>query len=458
MKKTIRSIICIAALLITVTGCSAKNVSSTISDIGADNSQNEISSSIDVSETVSDSSTTESTVGDPENAEEPQEVQSETDPEVGVGTIELLSANSSNDELSSGSYTVQIGNKTVTLNGAYVVDGTSAVITGGSYSSSESDQNVFLVINGGSLTLKNAEITKTGNASQNDSKRSSDVSDDYNFYGINSVILVVGVGSTANIEDCTITSDCSGANAIFSLNGANVDVSNVSISTTGNSSRGVYATYGGTITADHLDIKTTGAHCAPIATDRGGGYVTVKNSKLDSSGDGSPNIYSTGEITVENCIGVSTGAQAAVIEGKNSITMTDCKFTVSGSGNNGFMLYQSMSGDAADSDATADVSALTMTNTTVDLEIDVPMFYITNTSSVINLNGGNTLNASSEQLVSAGTGRWGSDGSNGGRLTLNINGDELGSSITADDISSVIVSTTDGGAFTGTTSGNVTVG
>ena len=84
--------------------------------------------------------------------------------------------------------------------------------------------------------------------------------------------------------------------------------------------------------------------------------------------------------------------------------------------------------------------------------------FITNTSSVINLNGGNTLNASSEQLVSAGTGRWGSDGSNGGRLTLNIKGDELGGNITADDISNVTVSTTDGGAFTGTTSGNVTVG
>ena len=92
MKKTIRSIICIVALLITVTGCSAKNVSSTISDIGADNSQNEISSSIDVSEHVSDSSTTESTVGAPENVEGSQEIESETDSEIGAGTIELLSA------------------------------------------------------------------------------------------------------------------------------------------------------------------------------------------------------------------------------------------------------------------------------------------------------------------------------------------------------------------------------
>ena len=212
------------------------------------------------------------------------------------------------------------------------------------------------------------------------------------------------------------------------------------------------------ITADHLDITTTGAHCAPIATDRGGGYVTVKNSKLNSSGDGSPNIYSTGEIVVENCVGISTGSQAAVIEGKNSITMTNCNFTVNGSGNNGIMLYQSMSGDAADSDATASVSTLTMMNTTITSELDGPMFYITNTRSVINLNGGNTLTAKSGDLVSAGTGRWGKDGSNGGKLTLNISGESYRDSITADNISSVTVNLSDGAEYSGTTNGSVTIG
>ena len=377
--------------------------------------------------------------------------------DVGAGEISIKEASSDNTQLSFGNFIVTIGNKTVTLSGAYVVDGIDAVIDGGEWSSSETDQNVFLVINGGSLILKNAALTKTGDAGKNDSTRKSDVSDDYNFYGINSVILTVGEGSKATIENCTIKSDCSGANAIFSLDEANVEVSNVSIRTTGNSSRGVYATYGGTITADHLDITTTGAHCAPIATDRGGGYVTVKNSKLNSSGDGSPNVYSTGEIVVENCTGISTGSQAAVIEGKNSITMINCNFTVSGSGNNGVMLYQSMSGDAADSDATASVSTLTMTNTTITSDLDGPMFYITNTSSVINLNGGNTLTAKSGDLVSAGTGRWGKDGSNGGKLTLNLSGESYSDTITADDISSVTVNLSDGAEFTGNTSGSVKV-
>ena len=127
---------------------------------------------------------------------------------------------------------------------------------------------MFLVINSGSLKISNAEIIKTGDAITSDSKRSSYVSDDNDFYGINSVILVVGEESTAEITDCIITSDCSGANAVFSTACATTNVSNVQITTTGNSSRGVYATYEGIINADHIDITTSGSHCAPIATDR----------------------------------------------------------------------------------------------------------------------------------------------------------------------------------------------
>ena len=458
-NNTKKIIITIAAIsMLSLAACGSSDDSS---------SQSSASSATDaVTTTVSsESSTAETTAATTTAAEVKTESAAEVEAEetaaetvsAGVSDIQILEASADNTALSSGSATVTIGNKSIDLSGAYIIDGIDAEITGGIYTSSESDQNVFLVINGGSLKISNAEIVKTGDASTNDSKRSSDVSDDYNFYGINSVILVVGEDSSAEITDCTITSDCSGANAVFATASGEANVSNVQISTTGNSSRGVYATYEGVINADHVDITTSGAHCAPIATDRGGGYVTVTNSTVQCSGDGSPCIYSTGEIKVENVVGVSTGAQAAVIEGKNSITMTGCDFTVSG-GNNGVMLYQSMSGDAADKDATASTSTLTMSGTTIRNNTDGAMFYITNTTSVIELNGGNTLESANGQLVNAATGRWGSDGSNGGNLSLNITGDSISESVTADDISSVAVNVLDGGEFTGETSGEVMVG
>ena len=458
MKNNTRKfIIAIAAIsMLSLAACGSSDDSSfqsSASSSATDAVTTTVSSESSTAETTTEAVTANT---DDETESEAEEAAVET-ASAGVSDIQILEASSDSTALSSGNATVTIGNKQIDLSGAYIIDGIDAEITGGTYTSSSSDQNVFLVINGGSLKISNAEIIKTGDASANDSKRSSDVSDDYNFYGINSVILVVGEGSSAEITDCTITSDCSGANAVFATASGEANVSNVQINTTGNSSRGVYATYEGVINADHVDITTSGAHCAPIATDRGGGYVTVTNSTVQCSGDGSPCIYSTGKIKVENVVGVSTGAQAAVIEGKNSITMTGCDFTVSG-GNNGVMLYQSMSGDAADSDATANCSTLTMTGTTIRNNADGAMFYITNTTSVINLNGGNTLESANAQLVNAATGRWGSDGSNGGNLSLNITGDSISDSITADDISSVAVNVLDGGEFTGETSGEVMVG
>ncbi len=415
-----------------------------------------VSSSMHSSETESNADSSGSSADGSSSAADSSSSTADSNSSAGVSDIKLIET-ASGDSLSSGSTTVTIGSKRIDVSGAYVIDGKSVELTGGTYTSSDTDQNVFLVINGGSLKISNAKIVKTGDASKSDSKRSSDVSDDYNFYGINSVILVVGEESSVEISDCIITSDCSGANAVFSTAGAKADVNNVQITTTGNSSRGVYATYDGTINADHVDITTSGAHCAPIATDRGGGHVTVTNSKVQCSGDGSPCIYSTGEIKAENVVGVSTGAQAAVIEGKNSITMTKCDFTVSG-GNNGVMLYQSMSGDASDKDATANCSTLTMTGTTIRNSTDGAMFYITNTTSVINLEGGNTLECKNGKLVDAAAGRWGKDGSNGGELSLNIKDDKISDSVTADDISSVAVNVLDGGEFKGETSGEVMVG
>lgn len=460
-NNTRRFIIAIATIsMLSLVACGNADDSGSISSSSTAVVTTPVSSESSTAETTTTTTAATTTAAEVETESEAEVTTTETQAETvsaGVSDIQILEASADNTTLSSGSATVTIGNKSIDLSGAYIIDGVDAEITGGTYTSSESDQNVFLVINGGSLKISNAEIVKTGNASTNDSKRSSDVSDDYNFYGINSVILVVGEDSSAEITDCTITSDCSGANAVFATASGEANVSNVQISTTGNSSRGVYATYEGVINADHVDITTSGAHCAPIATDRRGGYVTVTNSKVQCSGDGSPCIYSTGEIKVENVVGTATGAQAAVIEGKNSITMTDCDFTVSG-GNNGVMLYQSMSGDAADKDATASTSTLTMSGTTIRNNTDGAMFYITNTTSVVELNGGNTLESANGQLVNAATGRWGSDGSNGGNLSLNIMGDSISDSVTADDISSVAVNVLDGGEFTGETSGEVMVG
>ena len=302
-------------------------------------------------------------------------------------------------------------------------------------STTSSDESAIVVNDGGSLNATGLTISKSGESSNTENSE---------FYGLNAAVLVQK-GSEATIKDTTIKTNATGANAIFSTGeNAIINVSNTKITTTGDSSRGLDATYGGTINANKVTITTSGQHCAAVATDRGEGTVTVKNSTLNTNGKGSPCVYSTGTISVSNSKGTATDSSCAVIEGKNSITLNNTKLTSYGVGrvddgidNCGVMIYQSMSGDASEGTGTfsATDSTLTISKKSKVYKTS-PMFFITNTDAVINLEN-TKLNYGSNQLVtvSGNDGEWGSQGSNGGNLTFNATNQTLNGNISIDNIS-----------------------
>ena len=302
-------------------------------------------------------------------------------------------------------------------------------------STTSSDESAIVVNDGGSLNATGLTISKSGDSSNTENSE---------FYGLNAAVLVQK-GSEATIKDTTIETNATGANAIFSTGeNAIINVSNTKITTTGDSSRGLDATYGGTINANKVTITTSGQHCAAVATDRGEGTVTVKNSTLNTNGKGSPCVYSTGTISVSDSKGTATDSSCAVIEGKNSITLNNTKLTSYGVGrvdngidNCGVMIYQSMSGDASEGTGTfsATDSTLTISKKSKVYETS-PMFFITNTDAVINLEN-TKLNYGSNQLVtvSGNDGEWGSQGSNGGNLTFNATNQTLNGNISVDNIS-----------------------
>ena len=146
-------------------------------------------------------------------------------------------------------------------------------------STTSSDESAIVVNDGGSLNATGLTISKSGESSNTENSE---------FYGLNAAVLVQK-GSEATIKDTTIETNATGANAVFSTGeNAIINVSNTKITTTGDSSRGLDATYGGTINANKVTITTSGQHCAAVATDRGEGTVTVKNSTLNTNGKGSP--------------------------------------------------------------------------------------------------------------------------------------------------------------------------
>lgn len=346
-----------------------------------------------------------------------------------------------NTELSSGSVTTMIGGKSITYNGAYVVDGIEATISSGAYESVVDDEVVFLVINGGSLVIDgDVTISKSGSADF------AGRGDNYSFYGINSAIVVVGDGSSASINGATINTSVSGANAVVATNGGVVGVSDSEIATTADNSRGLHATYGGAIEADDVKISTQGGSCAALATDRGAGSVTATGMTLSTAGAGSPLIYSTGEITVSDSTGTATGAQIAVVEGKNSITLDDCDFSANGIGNRGsvdnagVMIYQSMSGDA--DEGTGSFTATDCTFTVLadsSVYTTTPFFFVTNTTATIKLTDV-TANFYEDGyfILASGTDEWGRSGKNGAVVTLDVsNLNATNTNVGVDSISSV---------------------
>lgn len=327
-------------------------------------------------------------------------------------------------------------------NEAYTQSGGTGTGSNQAYTASNTDESAVKVNNSGAFTLYDSTVTKTGDTS------SSENSD---FYGLNAGVLAES-GSIIELSNCTVTTNANGANAVFSTGSeSSVTLNDVEIETSADSSRGIDATQGGTVTCNDVDITTTGQHCAAIATDRGSGTITVTGGTMNTAGDGSPGIYSTGNITVSESVVTATGSEAAVIEGKNSISLINV--TLSGAKKCGAMLYQSFSGDAE-----VGTSSFTMNGGSLKAEVG-PLFYITNTQSIIEVKDAD-LTASSGTLLTASADRWGNTGSNGGVVTFKAENEALKGNITCDNISSVAViiqnSTTLTGAInSGNTAGSI---
>lgn len=321
---------------------------------------------------------------------------------------------------------------TVTLTGKTTINKTEKTITSKTIKVSKANQSGILASNGATATIKNSKVTKSGNTTS---------TDESNFYGLNSGVIAT-LGSTIKMTDGTVTTNAEGANAVFSTgNGSKITISNTTIKTTKNLSRGLDTTFGGAITAKNVNITTKGEHSAAIATDRGEGTVTVTGGTMKTSGAGSPGIYSTGKISVSKATLTATGSEAAVIEGKNFITVNNCKLT--GYQSNGVMLYQSFSGDAE-----VGTGVFTMKNGSLTAKKG-SIFYVTNTDAIINLTNA-TLKSSSGILLDVAAGEWGTEGENGGNVTLNAKNQSLKGNINCDDISTVILNFDKESSYIGT--------
>ena len=325
------------------------------------------------------------------------------------------------------------------------------------YSSENSDENAVLATGSITAQLSDTAITKTGD---------SDGGDTSNFYGNNSGITAKD-GAALTLKNMKITTDASGANGVFSYGGSattsnssgdgtSVTISDSEITTTGDNAGGIMTTGGGTMTASDLTINTSGRSSAAIRTDRGGGSVDVTGGTYTTTGIGSPSVYSTADIIVNNARLVSKASEGIVIEGKNSVTLNDCTLTDNNTELNGqsttyknIFLYQSMSGDAADGNAEFTAADSKITTKKGDT------LYLTNTTATINLENNTIKNTDSEgNFLRAQADSWGNSGSNGGAVTLVMTKQKATGNIVIDSISTLDMTMKSGSYYEGTITGD----
>ena len=325
----------------------------------------------------------------------------------------------------------------------------NAEISGESYTSTGDDENALLV-DGAEVTLTGITVDKQSGSSSN--------AENGDFYGMNAALLAVD-GAQVTIDDSTVTSSAQCGNGVFSYGeGTVVNVSDTSITTQGDNSGGIMTTGGGTMNAENLTVTTSGNSAAAIRSDRGGGTVNVTGGTYTSKGYNSPAIYSTADITVTDATLTAENSEALVIEGQNSIDLTDCTVSGNMSDTKGassdenvhcIFIYQSMSGDAENGTAEFSMNGGTVINNNGDV------FYVTNTACTIDLNDVEIVNNETDgylMLISGNSAShgWGSAGSNGAQAVVTATDQQLEGDIAVDTISSLDLTLSGSSVLTGT--------
>lgn len=270
------------------------------------------------------------------------------------------------------------------------------------------------------------------------------------------------ISEDSTIENGEYSSTTSNENAIIATGDVDVNLSNITVDKTGDSDGGDSSNFYGNNSAilakdgANLTINTSGTSSAAIRSDRGGGTVKVNGGTYTTTGNGSPSIYSTADITVNDATLVAKASEGIVIEGANTVTINNCDLTDSNTKLNGqsttyknIFLYQSMSGDASNGNATFTAKNSKITTNNGDT------FYITNTTATINLTN-NTIvnNDSTGNFLRAQKDSWGNTGSNGGNVTLIMTQQNAGGNIVIDSISTLDMTMSESSYYEGTINGS----
>ena len=313
-----------------------------------------------------------------------------------------------------------------------------------SLESTGTDENAALVSNGAEVTFNNDAISRTSSDSQG--------GDNSSFYGVGAAVLATD--GNAYVKDSTVSTDSKGGAGLFAYGDGTVYAADTNITTQQDTSGGIHAAGGGTLYAWDLNVETNGESSAAIRSDRGGGKMVVDGGTYTSNGVGSPAVYCTADIAVNNAELTANGSEAVCIEGLNSLRLYNSNLTGNMSDDDQndttwtVILYQSMSGDSEVGNSTFQMDGGTITSQNGGL------FYTTNTECTIALKDvGITYNDDSEFFLQC-TGNnnqrgWGQSGANGSDCNFTADSQDMKGNVIWDSISDLDFYMTNGSTLEG---------
>ena len=315
---------------------------------------------------------------------------------------------------------------------------------GQTLTSEGTDENVIHAYEGANVNLSNYTITRNSSDSQG--------GDNSSFYGVGAAVLESD--GQLLLKNSTIETNSKGAAGIFAYADGVVYTEDTKITTTQDTSGGIHVAGGGTLYAWDMDVNTSGESSAAIRSDRGGGTMVVDGGTYTSNGTGSPAIYSTANIAVNDATLTANGSEAICIEGLNSIHLFNSKLTGNMSDNEqndctwNVILYQSMSGDSEVGNSTFEMNGGSLTAK------NGGMFYTTNTESTITLSDVDITYANDSEFFLKCTGNenqrgWGTSGANGADCLFTAIKQSMEGNVIWDSISQLDFYMTNGSTLTG---------
>ena len=313
-----------------------------------------------------------------------------------------------------------------------------------SLESTGTDENAALVSNGSEVTFSNDAISRKSSDSQG--------GDNSSFYGVGAAVLATD--GTAYVKDSTVTTDSKGGAGLFAYGDGTVYAADTDITTQQDTSGGIHAAGGGKLYAWDLNVETNGESSAAIRSDRGGGTMVVDGGTYTSNGVGSPVVYCTADIAVNNAELTANGSEAVCIEGLNSLRLYNSNLTGNMSDDDQndttwtVILYQSMSGDSEVGNSIFQMDGGTITSKNGGL------FYTTNTECTIALKDVDiTYNDDSEFFLQC-TGNnnqrgWGQSGANGSDCNFTADSQDMKGNVIWDSISDLDFYMTNGSTLEG---------